>query len=94
MRSHIPQTAAGRKRGPLLHCGIAQALLSMNGTIHAMQGFPILIDQVRGIQFGVHHDRIQGGMPEQRLDHMDRGIVVQMLRSKHAAAIMRMQFQG
>src|SRR5207245_691240 len=49
--------------------------------------------QVHRIQFGVHHDRIQSGMPEQRLDHMDRGIVVQMLRSKHAAAIMWMQFQ-
>jgi hypothetical protein len=60
----------------------------MNGSIDPVQSFPVLIDQVRWIQFGIDHDRVEGGMAQKRLDHMHWSIVVEVFRGQDPATIM------
>lgn len=91
MSPHISEAATGCKRCPFLCRGIAKAFLSMNGTIHPMERFPILVNQLRWIQLGVDHHGIEGRMSKQGLDHMHGRIVVQVLGGKDPAAVMRMQ---
>src|SRR5262249_53709195 len=91
MCAHLPHAAANRKSRPFLNRWVAQALLSVKGNIQAAHCLSILLDHGLRIELGVNHDCVDRGMAEKRLNHMNRRVVVEMLGSKYAAAIVRMQ---
>ena len=91
--SHVAQVATGRKRGPLLLGRVLQAIVAVVRVVQTADRLPVLFDQSGGIELGVNHDGIRGGMAEQCLDDMHGGIVVQMFGGKHPPAVVREQHE-
>ena len=91
MCAHIPHAAANRKGRPFLSRWVAQALVAMKSNIKTAHRLSILLDHGLRIELGVDHHRVDRSVAEKRLDHMNRRIVVEMLGSKYAAAIVWMQ---
>ena len=56
-------------------------------------GLAVLVHERGGVELGVDHHGVRAGVPEQRLDHVDRRVVVQMLGRERAPAIVRAQHE-
>ena len=93
MPAHVPQVAADGKRRPLFRGGIAETVVAVKRVLQATDRLPVLLDQRGGIELGVHHDRVEGRMSEERLDDVHGHVVVQMLGRKDAATVVRQEHE-
>jgi hypothetical protein len=93
MRSYVTQVAVRGKSSPLLCGWVLQTVFPVVSVIQTADRLPVLFDQSRGIELGVNHDGIRGGMAEQCLDDMHGRIVVQMFGCKHSPAVVWQQYE-
>src|ERR1700733_13485505 len=93
MRSHVAQVATRGESSPLLCRRVLQPIVAVVRVVQTADPLPVLFDQSRGIELGIDHDGIRGGMAEQCLDDMDGRIVVQMFGGKHTPAIVWQQYE-
>jgi N-terminal domain of anti-restriction factor ArdC len=91
--AHVSKRAARGGLGPL---GLGRSAVrrgSVDVGVEAAHGLAVVGDELVGVELGVDHHRVDRGVPEQRLDHMDRGVGVEVLRCEHAPAVVRGQDQ-
>src|SRR5579883_1343068 len=93
MRAHVAQVTARREGGPLLCRRVLQAIVAVVRVVQTADRLPVLFDQSGGIELGINHDGIRGGMAEQCLDDMHGRIVVQMFGGKHSPAVVWQQYE-
>ena len=60
----------------------------MGGVVDASQGPPVSLDQFGRVELGVDHHRVDGGVAQQRLDHMGWGVVVEVFGGEHPSAVV------
>jgi N-terminal domain of anti-restriction factor ArdC len=91
--AHVAQRASGGERGPFLRGGSCRPLLAVDVAVQAAHRRPVVLDQLGRVQLGVDHHRVDGGVPEQGLDDVHRGVGVEVLGGEHPAAVVWAQLQ-
>jgi hypothetical protein len=91
--AHVAQLQALREALPLVGVGGAEAVGAMEVQVGGAAGLAVLVDQRGRVELGVDHHGVRRGVPEQRLDDVDRRVVVQVLRGEHPSAVVRAQYK-
>lgn len=89
VRAHVSHAATCGKRVPLILGWISQRVLSIEVCVAAPDRLAVSLDQLVRVELGVDHDRVNRGVAEQRLDDVDRRVVVEMLGCEQASTVMR-----
>src|ERR1700733_3182078 len=86
MVSHFAHAATLFERSPFFSSRVLQAVNAVEGVVKTTNRLSVLFHEVSRIELGVDHDCVDGGVAQQRLDHVDGRVVVQVLGCKDAAA--------
>ena len=62
MRSHVAQVATRGESSPLLCRRVLQAIVAVVRVVQTADRLPVLFDQSGGIEVGIDHHGIRGGM--------------------------------
>ncbi len=91
--AHVPQGVGEGELVPVGGGGRDRRFVAVDVEVHAAHGSAVLVDEFVGVELGVDHDGVDGGVPEERLDDVDRGVGVEVFGSEQAPAVVGRQVE-
>lgn len=88
MSPHVTQPATSLQSRPFLRCRCFQDFWTVNGLINASNVASIFFDKGTRLELRLNHHGVEPLVAQQRFQDVWRGTIVEMLRGKHAPAIM------